>query len=129
LEIGQDAGWHQDLGAVGHGSKALALWIAFTPCGSDSPGFEYVKRRFDGHLPQIEETKTPWTVSHDTVAALGGNPEIVTPEFQPGDAVLFDQYSLHRGSVYPHMTKGRASIDTWLLAPSTIPPNLTPIYY
>jgi hypothetical protein len=128
MPAGQPAGWHQDLGAVGDSTKAIALWIPFTPCGRDAPGYEYVKRRFNGPVPQINESLMPWVVSNDTVNTLEGKPGVVTPEFAPGDAVMFDQYSVHRGASYPHMTKPRWSIDTWLFAPSTLPAHITPMY-
>jgi hypothetical protein len=128
MPLGHPAGWHQDLGAVGAGTKAIALWIPFSPCGRDAAGFEYVRRRFNGPVPQMNDSVMPWVIADDTVTSVQDGADVVTPEFNPGDAVMFDQYSLHRGASYPHMTKWRWSIDTWLFAPSSLPPHITPMY-
>lgn len=123
-----EAGWHQDLGAVRDKTKAIALWIPFSACGEDAPGFEFLRCKFDGAVPQMNETLMPWTVTDETAAALRRDTEMLTPNFAPGDAVLFDQFTLHRGATYPHMTKPRWSIDTWLFGPSSLPDHLIPIY-
>jgi hypothetical protein len=128
MPLGHPAGWHQDLGAVGAGTKAIALWIPFSPCGRDAAGFEFVRRRFNGPVPQMNDSLMPWVIANDMVTSVQDGADVVTPEFNPGDAMMFDQYSLHRGASYPHMTKWRWSIDTWLFAPSSVPSHITPMY-
>ena len=44
-----------------------------------------------------------------------------SPEFSPGDALLFDHLFLHRTGVAPGMTRERWAIETWFFAPSTLP--------
>ena len=41
------------------------------------------------------------------------------PVFEPRDALLLDQLTLHRTAVDAGMKKDRHAIETWLFAPST----------
>lgn len=52
---------------------------------------------------------------------------IVSPEFQAGDALLFDEMFLHRKALDPSMTEERYAIKSWFFAPSRYPADATPI--
>lgn len=121
--------WHQDGAFLGRGIKAVNVWLALTQCGVDSPGMDIVAQR----LPYIVQTQShgayfDWSVGQGIVDVLeqGGAP-VLTPEFMPGDALLFDQMMLHRTSVRPHMTKMRWAIESWFFAASDYPLEQVPL--
>jgi len=51
---------------------------------------------------------------------------LVRPIFEPGDALFFDHFNLHRTAIDPGMTSDRHAIETCLLAPSTYGAMLSP---
>ena len=51
------------------------------------------------------------------------------PIFEPGDALLFDDFFLHQTGVSPGMTQQRYAIETWFFAPSTYPHDQIPILF
>ncbi len=102
-ESGTD--WHQDGAFLGRGIRTCNVWIALTRCGDIAPGLDIVARRYD----EIVETGTegamfPWAVSPQKVEESRGGAEVARPIFEPGDAILFDHFCLHR-------TGGRAGDD------------------
>ena len=42
-----------------------------------------------------------------------GDKPIVSPVFEPGDAVFFDQFLLHRTGIKPGMTEDRYALESW----------------
>lgn len=122
------AGWHQDGAFLGTDTRTLNIWTALTPCGDDAPGLDVFPTRFD----DLVETGGPdiydWSVSDETAARYG--PEnIVRPVFDTGDALLFDQMTLHRTGIDPSMTSTRYAIETWFFAPSTYPVEQIPVCF
>jgi hypothetical protein len=66
------------------------------------------------------------SVSDDTAASFGVG-KIVRPVFNVGDAILFNQLSLHRTGVDTSMTNTRHAIEMWFFAASTFPDNQLPL--
>ncbi len=125
-ESGTD--WHQDGAFLGKGIRTCNVWIALSRCGDVAPGLDIVARRYD----EIVETGTegavfPWAVSPQMVDATRGGAEIARPVFEPGDALLFDHYCLHRTAVDPAMTEDRYATETWCFAPSVYPDKTVPL--
>jgi hypothetical protein len=125
-----DSGWHQDGAFLGRGIRALNVWITLTTCGVDAPGLELLPRR----LNEIVETGTQgayfdWAVGAEIVADLGRDVGVVRPEFQAGDALLFDDHMLHRTAADPSMTRERHAIETWCFAASAYPAGHVPIVW
>ncbi|GJM37615.1 MAG: hypothetical protein DHS20C19_09820 [Acidimicrobiales bacterium] len=121
-------GWHQDGAFLGMASRALNIWTALTPCGVDAPGIDVFALNFD-HLvrtggPNIYD----WSVSDETASRYDAD-RIVRPVFEAGDALLFDQMTLHRTGVDSTMTKTRYAVEMWFFAPSTYPIEQIPILY
>ncbi len=54
---------------------------------------------------------------------MRGDKEVLSPVFAPGDAVIFDQYLLHRTGVKDGLTKDRYALEAWFFAPSHFPEN------
>jgi hypothetical protein len=123
-------GWHQDGAFLGADIRTVNCWIALSECGVDAPGLDVFPRRADS----LFETGTKgadfwWSVGDRTVQELEDETgtSVVSPQFYPGDALLFDQLFLHRTGVRPGMTKDRLAIESWLFAGSTFPMDQVPI--
>ena len=115
------AWWHQDGAFLGRDIRAINVWLSLTPSGVDAPGMELVPKRLDG----IVETGTKgadfdWSVGDEVVADAAAGP-FAWPEFEAGDALLFDHLCLHRTAVNEAMTKTRYATETWFFAPSAYP--------
>jgi Phytanoyl-CoA dioxygenase (PhyH) len=123
--------WHQDGAFLGRDVRSLNLWLALSPCGVDAPGLDIVPQRFDEILPTgTEGALFDWSVSPQVVEDAAGGPDaIVSPEFGPGDALLFDHMFLHRTGVRPGMTRERWAIESWFFAPSSYPDGQIPLAY
>jgi hypothetical protein len=114
--------WHQDGAFLGQGIRTLNVWVALSRCGRDAPGMELIPRRLTGLISRGEEgAQFDWTVSNETIAReLPGVP-IWRPEFEPGDVLMFDHWSLHRTAADEGMTNVRYAIESWFFAPSVYP--------
>jgi hypothetical protein len=121
-------GWHQDGAFLGEHIGAFNLWLALSPCGRDAPGLDIVPRRFDNVLPTGQDAFFKWSLSPASVEAAAGD-AIVRPEFEAGDALLFDHRLVHRTGSSADMTEVRYAIESWFYAPSAFPPSQLPIVY
>jgi hypothetical protein len=121
--------WHQDGAFLGTDIRTVDAWFALSRCGRDAPGLDVVPIRLARVLPTAEPgTYFQWTVSPDTVAReLPGVP-VWRPEFEAGDALLFDHLLLHRTAAEPGMPGLRYAIESWFFAPSAYPGRgITPL--
>jgi hypothetical protein len=128
--VSPDSGtdWHQDGAFLGRGIRTCNVWIALSRCGDIAPGLDIVARRYD----EIVETGTegavfPWAVSPAKVEESREGAAIARPTFEPGDAVLFDHFCLHRTAVGEGMTEDRYATETWCFAPSVYPDETVPL--
>jgi hypothetical protein len=131
VPIDTNTNWHQDGAFLGRDVRSLNLWLALSPCGVDAAGLDIVPQRFDEILPTgTEGALFDWSVSPQVVDdAAGGSDAIMSPEFGPGDALLFDHMFLHRTGVRPGMTRARWAIESWFFAPSSYPDGQIPLAY
>jgi hypothetical protein len=131
VPIDTNTNWHQDGAFLGREVRSLNLWLALSPCGVDAPGLDIVPQRFDEVLPTgTEGALFDWSVSPQVVEDAAGGPDaIVSPEFQPGDALVFDHLFLHRTGIRPGMTQERWAIESWFFAPSSYPDGQIPLAY
>lgn len=128
--VSPDSGtdWHQDGAFLGRGIRTCNVWIALSRCGDVAPGLDVVSRRYD----EIIETGTegavfPWAVSPAKVEETREGAAVARPTFEPGDAVLFDHFCLHRTAVGEGMTEDRYATETWCFAPSVYPDETVPL--
>lgn len=128
--VSPDSGtdWHQDGAFLGQGIRTCNVWIALSRCGDIAPGLDIVSRRYN----EIIETGTegavfPWAVSPAKVEESRQDATIARPTFEPGDAVLFDHFCLHRTAVGEGMTEDRYATETWCFAPSVYPDETVPL--
>jgi hypothetical protein len=128
VDVDTDGRWHQDGSFLGEHVDALNIWVALSPCGRDSPGLDIVARRLERVLAD-DAARYDWAVSDDAVVETAGGAAIIRPEFEAGDALLFDQILLHRTGASAGMTRERYAIESWFFAPSAYPTDHVPILY
>lgn len=125
-EPGALSGWHQDGAFLGTDTRSLNIWTALSPCGEDAASLDVFPRRFDRLVEMGGPDIFDWSVSNETAATYGIE-SVVRPVFDIGDALLFDQMTLHRTGVDPSMTKTRYAIEMWCFAASTYPHEQVPL--
>ena len=114
--------WHQDGYLIGQTVRAVNVWFALSDCGVDASGLDIVPKRYDTTVQTgTEGAYFHWDVGQGVVDRELAGAEVLSPVFAPGDAVIFDQFLLHRTGVKPGMTKDRYAIETWFFAPSHWP--------
>jgi hypothetical protein len=106
--------WHQD-GALGVSfplqagpaipmTRLLTCWIPLNPCGVDSPGLEFVRRRQPAllHFSELGDSALRRRFSPH---------EFWSPALEFGDGLIFHNDILHRTSVRPEMSHNRLSVE------------------
>ena len=121
------SGWHQDGAFLGDYVGAFNVWITLTSCGRDAPGLDIVPRRFDRVLPSGDGAIFNWSLSDKAVMEAMGEIAVVRPEFQAGDALLFDHRLVHRTASTSAMVRERYAIESWFFAPSAYPKDQVPL--
>ncbi|NND69629.1 MAG: hypothetical protein HKN19_18705 [Halioglobus sp.] len=109
-------GWHQDGQFMGEGVNALNLWAPLSDCGddTDAPGIALLPRRLNRVLEYgTHEAKIEWMVGPELVRELAAETPVVTPHFNAGDALFFDQFSLHRSGHVPGKRRQRYALESW----------------
>ncbi len=133
LPAKQSVGWHQESFYLGEGVRALNVWVALTPAGDSAPGLELLPKRLRHDIGNRsgEDQKTMMSahLTSDEVEQVGEGTATVTPTFRPGDALLFDEYLVHRTSVTPEMNRARYSIESWFFAPNGFPLAFGPMVF
>jgi hypothetical protein len=126
------ADWHQDGAFLGEGMRTVNVWLSLTDCGVDAPGLDIVPFRLD----EIVQTGTDgaffdWSVGNDLAQRMTAERgmEVVRPRFAAGDALLFDEYNLHRTGLDPGMANERYAIESWFFAPSAYPRDQIPVAF
>ncbi|MEQ1785562.1 MAG: phytanoyl-CoA dioxygenase family protein [Acidimicrobiales bacterium] len=122
-------GWHQDGSFLGDYVGAFNVWLSLSRCGRDAPGLDIVPRRVDRVVPSDEESRFDWSLSDAAVLASAEGTPIVRPEFEAGDALLFDHLLVHQTATAPEMTRPRHAIESWFFTPSAYPVGQIPILY
>jgi hypothetical protein len=121
--------YHQDLSFVGTDFMVVNSWIPLDSCGpgAASPGLEVAGARVAedlriGGLPargahyfDLLEIDAATVQRRFPAAALRH------PDMAPGDAVLFDQFTVHRTDVRPHHATERTSIEVRACRAASVP--------
>ncbi len=125
---GGGADWHQDGAFLGENIRSLNVWLALSDCGVTAPGMDIVARRLDEIVPTGGEgANFDWSVAPADAERAAGEAGIVRPEFEAGDALLFDHLMLHRTASEESMTGKRYASETWFFAPSAYPAEQVPL--
>jgi hypothetical protein len=122
--------WHQDgkfLGDV----NSVNLWLSLSRCGDESPGLDMVPRRLEeiveAGVGEVGFEKI--VVSQEQAEELSGEAGILSPIFEPGDAMFFDHLNLHQTGSRPDMPKPRFAVESWFFGPSAFPEGYIPLAY
>jgi hypothetical protein len=119
--------WHQDGIYFGKDSRALNIWTAYSPCGVEAASMDFITQPFTDIIRPDGGEFYDQSVGHDIAAGFGED-SIARPEFNTGDAILFDHLTLHRTGVDKNMTKLRYAIEMWFFSASTYPDNQVPLF-
>jgi Phytanoyl-CoA dioxygenase (PhyH) len=120
--------WHQDGAFLGADVRTVNVWLSLSHCGRDAPGLDILPRRVNHVLETgTEGAAFSWAVGPGLVERLAEAEPVTRPEFEPGDALLFDELFLHRTAAEPSMPRERYAIETWFFAPSAYPDGLVPL--
>jgi hypothetical protein len=110
--------WHQEISVLDRGPlRTLNVWLTLSACGENAPGFEFLPQRMDS----IIEPDGGFGFSDETLAGVADMSKIVSPIYEPGDAIFFDEYLVHRTQVRPDMLELRRFIESWMFAPAGHP--------
>jgi hypothetical protein len=102
--------WHQDGAFMGRDIRAVNVWVPLSRCGVDAPSLDIVARRYDDIVPPgTDGAAYEWSVG-DALVDRSVSDDIVRPDFEPGDALLFDHMLLHRTALSPVTTRPRHAI-------------------
>ena len=123
----RSTGWHQDGSFLGDDVRAMNVWVALSHCGGSAPasGMELIPQRIE-EIYKIDPSIDNISISLDTIADLKREHPTVSPEFNPGDALLFDEHLLHRTQCDPGLTAVRYALECWFFAPSHATSNYVP---
>jgi len=72
-------------------------------------------------MDSIVEPEVSFGFRDETLAGVADMSKIVSPIYEPGDAVFFDEYLVHRTHVRPDMLELRRLIESWMFAPAGHP--------
>jgi len=124
-------GWHQDGAFMGSDINSLNMWLPLSRCGGDTgaPGLDIVPYRFTHTVPTgTEGAAFKWSIAPDIKALNMPDHMPVSPEFNAGDALFFDHFSLHRTQYKPEsFTDVRYAIETWFFSESNFPKAQIPV--
>lgn len=121
--------WHQDGSFLGPGTASVNAWVSLSHCGTDAPSIDVIPHRYESIVGAGGEgAQFDWSVSDEDARQLAPV-QMVRPVFAPGDALLFDQLTLHRTGIDEAMTSDRFAIESWFFAPSTYPHDQVPILF
>lgn len=120
------SGWHQEASVFPPGPwRTLNVWLTLTACGDDAPGLDVVPRR----EREVYPVEGGFMMTAGQFAKVAADAPIASPRYQPGDAMVFDQYLIHKTNTQHTMESQRHSIESWFFAPSDHPVELGPIVY
>lgn len=122
------ADWHQDGAFMGAKIRSVNVWIALSHCGVDASGLDVLPRR----VPRVLRTGShgacfDWSIGPGIVAEAAEGVDTASPIFEPGDALLFDHFFVHRTGVPAAIAKDRYAIESWFFAPSAYPAAQVPL--
>jgi Phytanoyl-CoA dioxygenase (PhyH) len=127
--------WHQDAAFYCGVFYAVNVWLAISPCGADAPGLNVIPRRFDDvcGIKRGESLPLPLTYGErftpELIREIADGHPVSDPDFRPGDALLFDELTMHRTSPGGWKVPYKDSAVTWFLAPSRVPAAATPLAF
>jgi hypothetical protein len=123
-------GWHQDAPLFGGEQRhGINFWIALTPVGAvvgaECPGLSVIPARVARIVAPDYDLSDPKDRRGDEAVfelALRNGASAVSPVLAAGDAIAFDEMTLHRTQRLGWKIPFRETAITWIFAPSNFPP-------
>lgn len=124
--------WHQDVNFFGNKSYAVNCWAAITPCGEGNPGLGVVPCRVDERLgwdqkDGIAPLDYGRSIPTDALERLAQNHPIAYPILQPGDALLFDEMTVHQTALKKWLLEEQIVTISWFFRAAGFPDWGTPL--
>jgi hypothetical protein len=121
--------WHQDGSFLDADVRTMNVWVALSPCGGElpAPALEVIPRRIEEILP-VDGVMSTHSISYDLIDELSVEMPTAVPQFDAGDALLFDEHFVHRTHLTHGMTDMRYALECWFFAPSHQSTTYTPLY-
>jgi hypothetical protein len=120
-------GWHQD-GAFLGDVNTINVWLSLSRCGDETPGLDVIPLRLDGKVETgTRDAEFDWDVAQAVAEETAAKVGIERPIFEPGDALLFDEWLLHGTASNVSEGRVRYACETWFFGPSGFPAEYQPI--
>ena len=122
--------WHQDGSFMGADVHSVDVWVALTDCGpgTGAAGLDVLPVRVDELLDtQTHGAVHAYSIGEALVDEIGAGRSWVTPRFEVGDAIVFDERFVHRSAVGEGYGAERYAIEAWYFGASTVPDRYVPI--
>lgn len=124
--------WHQDVNFFGQKSYAINCWAAVTSCGEKNPGLSILPRRMnervgwndDDGIAPLDYGKS---FSESDLASLSRKNPIAHPVLRPGDALLFDEMTVHQTASKRWLVEEQIVSISWFFRASKFPSWGTPL--
>ena len=120
--------WHQDGQFFGE-ARGVNVWTALDDCGLQCPSLNFVPRRLDDVIAPGRMGLGADPVIESAVAELLADRPVAEPVLRAGDAVIFDEMTVHRTGTRSWSTPHRDLAITWFFAPSRFPDGPTPLAF
>lgn len=124
--------WHQDVNFFGRKSYAVNCWAAITSCGEANPGLSLVPvRNEEAHGWDDKDGLAPLTygrgLSELELEGICQGRAIVSPVLNPGDALLFDEMTMHQTALRRWSQDSQIVTISWFFRASGFPEWGTPL--
>ncbi len=124
--------WHQDVNFFGRKSYGINCWAAVTPCGENNPGLSIIPRRIEDRLGWNEDDGIApldygRSLPPETLQQLSSQNPIAHPVLQPGDALLFDEMTVHQTALKRWSLDEQVVTISWFFHASKFPAWGTPL--
>jgi hypothetical protein len=124
--------WHQDVNFYGKKTYAVNCWAAITSCGEDNPGLGIVPCRAEERIGWSEKDGiAPLNygrgITDSALQHLTERHPAVYPVLQPGDALIFDEMTMHCTAPRPWKQELQTVTISWFFRASGFPDLFTPL--
>lgn len=124
-------GFHQDGHFLNPAWRMLHCWSPLVACGQDAPSLELIPAGLKAIRPSHHK---PWRGEHYYDNRDLDLESEILPYFpvetfwpqilEPGDALIYDSYCLHRTYVLPSMSKPRYNLEMRFIPDVPLPPSI-----
>lgn len=124
--------WHQDVYFFGRMIYSVNCWAAVEPCGRKyrNPSLAVLPRRFDSSIGwdlSSGEQPIKYQIPADVMAPVLEGLEPFKPDFEAGDAILFDEMTMHCTVARPNGTGDQVVSITWFMREEGFPQRHKPM--